>query len=576
MDTQHTPRIPTDDEIENIVMIDDAAERYIAEQRLAKDCGIGVGIIRGKVKAILKALKANKAGSKKQPLYDDPDLIALFEELNETFAVISMNGAVRVLREKEDGKDFELMKDRDFNLWLADQGKIPVSEKRVAALSVLWLEWPGHRKFDGVCFEPGVFEPQGSKYNFWRGWGVEPSEQGSCELFKRHLRDNVFPSDELYDFAWKLNAHRFQFPRIKPTVAIATIGDEGTGKSYAAEKFGKLHGGGYVPVTRDQLAAPFNGFMQRITFAQYDEAIYAHDHKLVPKIMNEVTCKTRLINDKGEKVVHVNAYDFSWFTANKRDALPALPGSRRWFISDVLPTHKEDTDYFAAIEKELDEGGYERLLWELLHTDLTDFDPNKCPKTEALSRAIQEVLPVEMTFLIDMANTLELWDDDDGDAERDADAPRHLVETCVPAVTLRELFFKYAGKRHLNSRATETKLGALWAGFGFVGGVKVRLERETWVNGKLRASGERVNGYKLPDPQELRDKLIEKLQLPKDCFDNGAKFAGARKAEPEARKPHPLDYLDAPLSKTEEERRRDARSWDTEILRMLPARRHNL
>jgi hypothetical protein len=150
------------------------------------------------------------------------------------------------------------------------------------------------------------------------------------------------------------------------------------------------------------------------------------------------------------------------------------------------------------------------------------------------------------------------------------------VETCVPAVTLRELFFKYAGKRRLNSRATETKLGALWTEFGFVGGIKVRLERETWVNGKLRASGERVNGYKLPDPQELRDRLIEKLQLPKDCFDKGAKFAGAKEPEPEARKPHPLDYLDAQLSKTEEEQRRDARSWDTEILRMIPVRRHNL
>ena len=143
---------------------------------------------------------------------------------------------------------------------------------------------------------------------------------------------------------------------------------------------GKLHGGGYVPVTRDLLKSSFNGYVQRATFLQYDEALYAHDHNLVPKIMNEVTCKTRSINDKGEKVVTVNAYDFSWFTANKRDALPALPGSRRWFISDVLPDHKEDTAYFAAIEKELNEGGYERLLWELLNTDLTGFDPQQVPE----------------------------------------------------------------------------------------------------------------------------------------------------------------------------------------------------
>ena len=212
------------DEIKRIAQMKLASERDVAIDELVAKFGCKKSAIEKDVDALIKLLDKEERKGKRG---DDPDLVAQFDKLNETFAVISMNGAVRVLREKAGGADFELMKERDFNLWLADREKIFVGERKQVALSTLWLEYAGHRKFEGVCFEPGVLLPEGSKYNLWRGWGVEPSELGSCELYKRHLRDNVFPSDELFDYAWKLNAHRFQFPRIKPTVSIATIGEEG-------------------------------------------------------------------------------------------------------------------------------------------------------------------------------------------------------------------------------------------------------------------------------------------------------------------------------------------------------------
>ena len=139
------------------------------------------------------------------------------------------------------------------------------------------------------------------------------------------------------------------------------------------------------------------------------------------------------------------------------------------------------------------------------------------------------MLDVEVSFLIDMARSLELWDDDGSE-----DEPRRLrLETRIPAVTLRDLFFKYAGKRHLNSRSTETKLGKLWAEMGFIGGVKVRLPQETWINGKSLLSGTRVNGYILPRPEELRARLIERFQLPRDCFADAAEIHWVEPPDPD-------------------------------------------
>ena len=47
-------------------------------------------------------------------------------------------------------------------------------------------------------------------------------------------------------------------------------------------------------------------------------------------------------------------------------------------------------EYFAGLQAELDNGGYEALLYHLLHeVDLTDFNVRKVPQTEALMAAAE-------------------------------------------------------------------------------------------------------------------------------------------------------------------------------------------
>ena len=51
------------------------------------------------------------------------------------------------------------------------------------------------------------------------------------------------------------------------------------------------------------------------------------------------------------------------------------------FLSSMSQlTRKEDFDYFGKIRQQLENGGYEALMHDLLHEDLTGFDPKVMPE----------------------------------------------------------------------------------------------------------------------------------------------------------------------------------------------------
>jgi hypothetical protein len=82
-----------------------------------------------------------------------------------------------------------------------------------------------------------------------------------------------------------------------------------------------------------------------------------------------------------EAINHMNFI----ITTNAKHAIPVGPTARRFFALNVSNARVGDTAYFDAIEDQLSNGGYEALLYYLLHeVDLTGFDVRKVPKTAAL------------------------------------------------------------------------------------------------------------------------------------------------------------------------------------------------
>jgi hypothetical protein len=64
--------------------------------------------------------------------------------------------------------------------------------------------------------------------------------------------------------------------------------------------------------------------------------------------------------------------------------VPAGADARRFFCLDVSDRRKQDTTYFDAIVRQMDNGGREALFHELLARDLSDFNVRKVPITDML------------------------------------------------------------------------------------------------------------------------------------------------------------------------------------------------
>ncbi len=70
--------------------------------------------------------------------------------------------------------------------------------------------------------------------------------------------------------------------------------------------------------------------------------------------------------------------------SNSDWVVPASLNSRRWLVLDVPATKVGDHAYFAAIYAELENGGYEAKLYDLLNRDISKSNLRAVPVTEAL------------------------------------------------------------------------------------------------------------------------------------------------------------------------------------------------
>jgi hypothetical protein len=310
---------------------------------------------------------------------------AEFEELNREFAVITVKGKAVVLWEHPDvaGRPtFSLMTRDSFKLWLSGRN-VMVGVKAVP-IADLWLGWSGHRTYVGLTFKPSGAPP--GYYNLWRGWAVTPGTQGSCKLFKQHLLENVCDGDRakyLWLFGWF--ADLFQNPEKKPGTAVVLRGNQGVGKSIVGAAFGKLLGSHYVQTGSGRfVTGQFNAHLASALLLHCDEAFWAGDKRAESVLKDLITGTQQMIEQKGIDAYVMDNLTRAFITGDQDWLIPAAMQERRFGVFDVLDTHMQDRSYFKAILAELEAGGYERLLYELLNFDLSQVSLGVIPVNDAL------------------------------------------------------------------------------------------------------------------------------------------------------------------------------------------------
>jgi hypothetical protein len=90
-----------------------------------------------------------------------------------------------------------------------------------------------------------------------------------------------------------------------------------------------------------------------------------------------------------------------WLLSNEEWVVPASLRSRRWFVLRVLDIKVGDHAYFAAIQHELENGGYGAMLHDLLHRDLAKRNLRAIPVTAELVTQRKHSLDITTSWWLD-------------------------------------------------------------------------------------------------------------------------------------------------------------------------------
>lgn len=96
-----------------------------------------------------------------------------------------------------------------------------------------------------------------------------------------------------------------------------------------------------------------------------------------------ITEEVSVIEGKGKDRIMVRNFKHVIISSNEPWPVHLDRDDRRFLVLQVSDKYKEGQAYFAALKRQLDNGGLEALLYDLLHEDLSGFDPRALPQNTA-------------------------------------------------------------------------------------------------------------------------------------------------------------------------------------------------
>lgn len=322
---------------------------------------------------------------------EDLPEIKRIKELNESHAVLWVGSKCLIMQEAYDPafgrKNLQFVSPSDLKnfhieeTYLIENG---CGRPKIKDIGTLWFESPLRRKYDGITFDPAQDHPR--FYNLYQGLAVKPVP-GKWDLFQEHIFSVISNKDPTicqYIFAWL--AHLFQHPGgQRPGVSLVLRGDQGTGKGCFVGHIGKIVGQHFMHITSPkQLTGRFNAHLKDALLVFCDEGVWGGDKTAEGTLKAMITEEYKSIEAKGKDLIMVKNFIRLIVASNNDWVIPAGKWERRFCCLDVSPIHMQERAYFAAIHEEMDHGGREAMLHDLLGLDISSFDFGNFPKTNAL------------------------------------------------------------------------------------------------------------------------------------------------------------------------------------------------
>lgn len=316
-------------------------------------------------------------------------------ELNSRHAVIESDRGGRCVVAEEDWDDvmnrrsiryqtFDAFRNRYMHRYV-EVGKDKAGMPAQIPLGKWWLMQEHRRQYRKIVFWPNREVPP-EQYNLWRGFGCD-AKPGQRHLgFLEHVYANLCARDQaLFDYVLNWTARMVQQPDRPGEVALVIRGKKGTGKGFFFRTVASLLGQHSLHVSNAKfVVGDFNSHLRDCIFLFADEAFYAGDKKHEGILKALITEPTLTIEAKGIDAEAAPNFLHVGIASNEDWVVPASADERRYVVLEASDAVMQDTGYFRKLKRDLDEGGREHLLYELLNRPLDDFEVRQVPWTRAL------------------------------------------------------------------------------------------------------------------------------------------------------------------------------------------------
>jgi hypothetical protein len=312
-------------------------------------------------------------------------------EFNNRYAVVQNTGggACRIVYEEEfkGNKVMILQSPTDFKSFYANEFVTvgTIEKPKMIPVGKWWFEHPMRRSYRAIVFLPGQ-EVAPDVYNMWRGFAYEALPGGSCDKYLELIRDAICSDDEeLYEYIINWMAMAVQQPWNPGHTAIVMRGKQGAGKGTFAKTFARLFGRHGKQITDPKhLTGHFNMHLRDCVAMFADEAVAAANQEQESMLKTLVTEESMMVTPKGKEASVESNFLHVIMASNAEWVVPVGLDDRRFVVLNVNDNYIKNADYWRALNRELETGGYEALLYMLTTRDLTGFDPRQKPNTAAL------------------------------------------------------------------------------------------------------------------------------------------------------------------------------------------------
>lgn len=341
---------------------------------------------------------------------DDDGIIA---ELNKKHAAITASGKFQILNNVIDPttgfSDVNFSSVTDFrnryqNTMTTEQ--LSNGKRETTTYAKKWLNSPRRRTYNGIVFDPSGKQVDGV-FNLWQGFALKPIK-GQWKRMERHILEVICNNDrEVFNYVMAWLARIVQDPGgKKPGVVIVLRGKQGTGKGIFVNNFGMIFGQHFKHIISHHLiSGRFNSHFKDSLLVFVDEGFWGGNKEGEGALKGMITEEYIYVEGKGKDAFPIKNHASFFFASNNKWIVPADTEERRFMVLDVSDARMGDAAYFRELNQEMENGGREAMLYDLLCHDITNIDLRAFPRREALVEQIVQSWPTDKQFWFEVLRT---------------------------------------------------------------------------------------------------------------------------------------------------------------------------